>query len=63
MIQTWEEMLQWQSRMRQILKEKGLDAPSRRSVSYNTSERYMRSAFGGRRIPAWAEESRGSVSR
>ena len=38
-----------------LMKKYGLDAPSRRTVSYNTSERHMREAFGGGRIPKWAE--------
>ena len=63
MTQTWDEMLARRERMRQLLKEHGLDAPSRKSVSYNWAERHMRRAFGGSRIPAWAEESKGSVCR
>ena len=62
MTQTWDEMLARRERMRQLLKKHGLDAPSRKSVSYNWAERHMRRAFGGRRIPAWAEESPKGVS-
>lgn len=32
----------------------GVAVPSRRAVSYNTSERHMRKAFGGARAPQFA---------
>ena len=64
MTQTWDEMLARREKMRQLLKERGLDAPSRKRVSYNWAERHMRRAFGGRRIPAWAEEDlKGGICR
>ena len=51
---TWEEFLASIPIKRAILKKHGLDRPSRRKVSYNTSERFMRKAFGGERVPQWA---------
>lgn len=48
---TWEEFLASIPIKRAILKTHGLDKPSRRKVSYNTSERFMRKAFGGDRVP------------
>ena len=53
---TWEEVLASIPVKRALMKKYGLDAPSRRTVSYNTSERHMREAFGGGRIPKWAEK-------
>ena len=50
---TWEEFLASIPIKRAILKKHGLDKPSRRKVSYNTSERFMRKAFGGERVPKW----------
>ena len=59
---TWEEWKASREAKRAVLRRLGLDAPSRRAVSFNTSERAMLKAFGGRRIPAWAER-RGEGSR
>ena len=56
MIQTWDEMLERRERMKALLKQHGLDAPSRKRSSYNWAERHMRKAFGGDRIPSWAKE-------
>ena len=50
---TWEDFLASIPVKRAILKKHGLDTPSRRKVSYNTSERFMRKAFGGERVPQW----------
>ena len=55
MYMTWDELLASIPEKRAILKKYGLDAPSRRKVSFNTSERFMREAFGGGRIPQWAK--------
>lgn len=52
---TWNELLISIPKKRAVLKKYGLDAPSRRQVSFNTSERFMRQAFGGGRIPKWAK--------
>lgn len=52
---TWEEWKASREAKREALRRRGLDAPSRRETSFNTSEKVMRKAFGGRRVPAWAE--------
>lgn len=52
----WEDWLSSLERKRAILKKYGVDAPSRRKTSFNTSERFMRMAFGGARVPAFAQE-------
>ena len=57
----WNEWLASREAKRELLRRLGLDAPSRRKTSYGTSDLRMRSAFGGRRIPAWAEEAKGSA--
>ena len=54
MSMTWEDWKSSRSAKRAAMRKYGLDAPSRRSVSFNTAERVMLKAFGGRRIPAWA---------
>ena len=54
---TWEEWKASRPAKREVLRRYGVDAPSRRKVSFNSSERYMVKAFGGRRVPAWAEAS------
>ena len=51
---SWEEWLASRAKKRENLKRRGLDAPSRRKTSYDTSERFMRASFGGGRIPEWA---------
>ena len=51
----WDEWLASRAKNRENLKRRGLDAPSRRKTSYNTSERFMRASFGGGRIPEWAD--------
>ena len=50
----WKDWLAAREAKRAALRRLGLDAPSRRTVSFNASERAMVKAFGGRRIPAWA---------
>ena len=57
MTRTWEEMLERRERMKALLKEHGLDAPSRKRISYSWAERHMRKACGGERIPAGAKEA------
>ncbi|MCR5751710.1 MAG: hypothetical protein K6G91_07100 [Kiritimatiellae bacterium] len=52
---SWEDWLASREARRAVLKKCGLDAPSRRKSSYNTSERFMRASFGGRRVPVWAD--------
>ena len=52
---TWEEWLSSRAAKRAVLRRHGLDAPSRRKTAYGSSDRIMRKAFGGGRIPAWAE--------
>ena len=52
---TWEEWKTSRERKREVLRRYGVDAPSRRKTSFNTSERHMVKAFGGSRIPSWAE--------
>lgn len=51
----WEEWRLSRAAKRDALRRAGLDAPSRRKTSFNASERRMRQAFGGLRVPAWAE--------
>ena len=48
---TWEEWRSSREARRAALKKHGCDAPSRRTVSFNTSERFMRDTFGGERAP------------
>ena len=52
---TWDVWKAWRQSRRDALAKYGCDTPSRRTRSYDASERFMRAAFGGRRIPAWAE--------
>ena len=47
----WEEWLLSREAKRETLRRAGLDAPSRRKMSYSASERRMRQAFGGERVP------------
>ena len=56
-VMTWAEWQASREAKRAVLRKYGVDAPSRRTVSYNTSERFMRQEFGGGRIPAWAKEA------
>ena len=51
---TWSEWQSSREAKRAALRKHGCEAPSRRSVSFNTSEAFMREAFGGGRVPAWA---------
>ena len=51
----WNEWLASREAKRENLRRLGLDAPSRRSTSCSASERAMLKAFGGRRVPSWAE--------
>lgn len=53
---TWQEWLDSREAKREVLRKYGVDAPSRRTTSFNTSERFMVKAFGGKRIPDWALE-------
>lgn len=50
----WEEWLLSRADKRETLRQAGLDAPSRRKTSYSSSERRMRQAFGGERVPLCA---------
>lgn len=51
---TWEEWKSSREAKREVLRKYGVDAPSRKRVSYNWSERHMRKAFNGSRIPEFA---------
>ena len=51
---TWEEWKAAREGKRAVLRKYGVDAPSRRSTSFDSSERFMRREFGGARIPAFA---------
>ena len=50
----WEEWLLSRAAKRETLRRAGLDAPSRRKTSFSASERRMRRAFAGERVPVWA---------
>lgn len=52
---TWVEWQKWRESRRAALHKYGCEAPSRRTVSFDTAERHRLEVFGGRRIPAWAE--------
>ena len=52
---TWQEWLDSRETKRAALRKYGVDAPSRRRTSFNSSERFMRQAFGGARIPQFAQ--------
>ena len=60
---TWEDFLASIPVKRAILKKHGLDKPSRRKVSYNTSERFMRKAFGGERVPQWVLDNEADMEK
>ena len=51
---TWQEWKDSREAKRAALEKHGVAVPSRRAVSYNTSERHMRKAFGGARAPQFA---------
>lgn len=57
---TWREWQESRETKRAALRKHGVDAPSRRSVSFNSSERFMRQAFGGERIPGFARKEAAS---
>jgi hypothetical protein len=46
---TWEEWKAGREARRETLRRLGLDSPSRRSSS--SSDKHLRKAFGGRRVP------------
>lgn len=48
---TWEEWKAGREAKREALRQRGLDAPSRRSTS--SSDKRLRKAFGGRRAPSF----------
>jgi len=48
---TWEEWKASRAAKRDALRAAGVDAPSRRTTSYSTSDRRLRKAFGGARAP------------
>lgn len=48
---SWEEWKSSRAAKRESLRAAGLDAPSIRQTSYSTSDRRLRSAFSGRRVP------------
>lgn len=54
---TWQEWLDSREARRAALRRFGVDAPSRRSGSFNSSERFMRREFGGARIPQFGTQS------
>ena len=53
---TWEEWLNSRAAKRETLRRYACSASSRRTTSFNSSERLMRAEFGGARIPNWARE-------
>ncbi len=55
----WEEWRASRAMKREVLRRAGLDALSRRKKSVGTSDLRLRRAFGGSRVPNWAE--RGTV--
>ena len=55
---TWQEWLDSREAKRAVLRRYGVDAPSRRATSFNSAERFMRQAFGGDRIPQFANVER-----
>ena len=55
----WGDWLASRAAKREALRRHGLDAPSRRNTSWSTSERRMRNAFGGARIPQFAVSAAG----
>lgn len=59
---SWQEWLDSRDARREALRRYGVDAPSRRSTSFNAAERHMRRAFGGARIPAFAQRSAEGVN-
>ena len=46
---TWEEWKAGREAKREALRKLGLDSPSRRSFS--SSDKHLRKAFGGKRVP------------
>ena len=46
---TWEEWKAGREAKRETLRKLGLDSPSRRSSS--SSDKHLRKAFGGKRVP------------
>ena len=59
---TWQEWQEYRRGRRDAMRLFGTDAPSRRSTSFNAAERHMRRAFGGARIPAFAQRSAEGVN-
>ena len=51
----WEEWRASREIKREALRRAGLDVPSRRKKSVGTSDLRLRRAFGGGRVPSWAE--------
>ncbi len=53
---TWEEWKAGREAKRETLRKLGLDAPSRRSIS--SSDKHLRKAFGGKRVPDFSVSPR-----
>ena len=53
----WEEWRASREVKREALRRAGLDAPSRRKSPVGTSDLRLRCAFGGSRVPGWAERT------
>ena len=49
----WEDWQATRARKRELLRRYGVDAPSRRSTAFGSSELRLRAAFGGARVPAF----------
>lgn len=53
---TWQEWMDSREAKRAALRKYGVEAASRRRTSFNSAERFMRQAFGGERIPVFAQK-------
>jgi len=49
----WEEWKASRAAKRALLKQHGLDAPSRRKTAYSSSDRRTLAAFGPARVPTF----------
>lgn len=52
---TWEEWKAGRAAKRETLRKLGLDVPSRRRAS--SSDKHLRKAFGGKRVPDFSASS------
>lgn len=51
----WEEWKASRAKKREALRRAGLEACSRRKNPVGTADLRLRRAFGGSRVPSWAE--------